>query len=98
MNKYKELEKKLKEISMHIDKMHIKNEYVFRHLIKYKGYIDRLIYAIHNEKINDSHGAGLGLIQGISDYDEICSDEKLLELVADADQYYANECIIFDDK
>ena len=34
----------------------------------------------------------MGLIRGVSDYDELCADDTLWQLVTDADNYYCNEC------
>lgn len=95
MNKYEILENKLTKISIHIDKMNLKNEVSIKYLSQYKDYVDKLISAVREKTIRNSDGAVLGLIRGISDYDEICADNILWNLVTDADNYYSNECKLF---
>ncbi|MBQ5558983.1 MAG: hypothetical protein IIT46_04290 [Lachnospiraceae bacterium] len=95
MNKYRVLENKLKKISSHIDEMNIKDEVTKKYLMHYKDYVNQLIEAVHNKTIRNSDGALLGLIGGISDYDELCADDTFFQLVADADNYYCNECQSF---
>lgn len=92
MNKYEILENKLIKISKHINEMQIENEAAMDYLKQYKEYVDRLIIAVQKRTIRNSNGAVLGLIKGISDYDEICADDVLWNLVTDADNYYCNEC------
>lgn len=92
MNKYEILENKLIKISKHINEMQIENETAMDYLKQYKEYVDRLIIAVQKRTIRNSNGAVLGLIKGISDYDEICADDVLWNLVTDADNYYCNEC------
>ena len=86
------LESKLRKISIHIDEMNIKDEVTLNYLIQYKDYVDKLICAAQEKTIRNSKGAALGLIRGISDYDEICDDDILWVLVTDADNYYSNQC------
>ena len=95
MDKYEILEKKLKKISMHIDEMNINDEATLKYLIQYKDYVNKLISAVQKKAIRSSDGAVLGLIRGISDYDELCADNILWNLVTDADNYYSNECKSF---
>ena len=64
-----------------------------RHL--YRIYVDKLICAVQEKTISNSDGAVLGLIRGISSYDEICADKILWNLVTDADNYYSDECKMF---
>ena len=95
MNKYEVLENKLTKISIHIDKMNLNDEASIKYLSQYKDYVDKLISAVREKTIRNSDGAVLGLIRGISDYDEICADNILWKLVTDADNYYSNECKLF---
>ena len=92
MNKYEILENKLIKVSKRINEMQLENEAAMNYLKQYKEYVDRLIIAVQKRTIRNSNGAVLGLIKGISDYDEICADDVLWNLVADADSYYCNEC------
>lgn len=92
MNKYEILENKLIKISKHINEIQLENEAAMNYLKQYKEYVDRLIIAVQKRTIRNSNGAVLGLIKGISDYDEICVDDVLWNLVTDADNYYCNEC------
>ena len=86
------LEEKLKTISLYIEKYNMDfSETSQKQLLKLKDYIDKVIPAIKN-----SDGAGLGLIQAISDYDEICADKKFWDMVVDAEKYYSVECKTFD--
>ena len=62
---------------------------------QYKDYVDKLIVSVQNKTIRNSDGAVLGLVRGISDYDEICADNILWNLVTEADNYYSNECKLF---
>ena len=95
MNKYEILESKLEKICTHIDKMNLDDEASKRYLSQYKEYVNKLIYAVQKKTIRNSDGAVLGLIRGISDYDELCADNILWNLVTDADNYYSNECKLF---
>lgn len=95
MSKYEILENKLTKINMHIDEMNLKDEASLKYLSQYKEYVEKLISAVKNKTIRKSDGAVLGLIRGISDYDEICADEILWNLVTDADNYYSKECKLF---
>lgn len=92
MNKYEILENKLIKISKHINEIQLENEAAMNYLKQYKEYVDKLIIAVQKRTIRNSNGAVLGLIKGISDYDEICADDVLWNLVTDADNYYCNEC------
>lgn len=92
MNKYKVLETKLKKISNHIDEMRLKDETTIKYLMQYKVYVDQLIDAVQKKTISDSNGAVLGLIKGISDYDELCMDNELWNLVTDTDIFYSEKC------
>jgi predicted RNase H-like nuclease len=82
---------KSKEDSCHIDLKNINLEY----LKQYKEYVNELIIAIQNRTIRNSNGAVMGLIRGVSDYDELCADDTFWQLVTDADNYYCNECQSF---
>ncbi len=95
MNKYEILQNKLIEISKYIDTMQIENETTIHYLKQYKEYVEKLIIAVKERTLRDSNGAVMGLIRGISDYDEICADEVFWKLVTDADNYYCNECKTF---
>lgn len=95
MNKYEILESKLTRISMHIKAMNLNDEASIKYLSQYKDYVDKLISAVQKKTIRNSDGAVLGLTRGISDYDEICADEILWNLVTEADNYYSNECKLF---
>jgi len=95
MSKYEILQNKLIEISKYIDTMQLENEATMHYLKQYKEYVEKLIIAVKKRTIRDSNGAVMGLIRGISDYDEICADEVFWKLVTDADNYYCNECKSF---
>ena len=95
MSKYEILESKLTKISIYINDMDLNDEASIKYLGQYKDYVDKLISAVQNKTIRNSDGAVLGLIRGISDYDEICADDILWNLVTEADNYYSNECKLF---
>ena len=95
MNKYDILEGKLKAINEYIDTMCLESNVTIEYLKQYKEYINKLIIAIQNRTIRNSNGALMGLIRGISDYDELCADDVFLKLVKDADNYYRKECQSF---
>ncbi|CDE42345.1 putative uncharacterized protein [Clostridium sp. CAG:411] len=95
MNKYDILEEKLIAINAYIDTMHLENNATMEYLKQYKDYVNKLIIAIQNRTIRNSNGAMMGLIRGISDYDELCADDAFWRLVTDADNYYCNECQLF---
>lgn len=95
MTKYEMLENKLAKINMYIDEMNLKDEASIKYLRQYKDYVDKLIVSVQNKTIRNSDGAVLGLVRGISDYDEICADNILWNLVTEADNYYSNECKLF---
>lgn len=92
MSKYEILENKLIQISKYIDTMKLGNQITMNYLEKYKQYVDDLIIAVQERTIRNSNGAVMGLTRGISDYDEICADNVLWDLVTEADNYYCNEC------
>lgn len=95
MNKYQELKEKLKKIDAHLENLEIRDEATKIYLKSYQDYISKLIVAIDKKAIQPSNGASLGLIRGISDYDQLCSDEELWKLVQEADNYYSNECKVW---
>lgn len=95
MNKYEILENKLIRISEYIDTMQLKDEVAVIYLKQYKQYVDNLADTVKKRTIRISNGAVMGLIRGISDYDEICADKIFWNLVTDADDYYRNECKSF---
>ena len=78
MNKYDILEGKLKAINEYIDTMCLESNVTIEYLKQYKEYINKLIIAIQNRTIRNSNGALMGLIRGISDYDELCADDVFL--------------------
>lgn len=92
MDKYEILENKLLKISKYINVMQLRNETSINYLKQYKEYVNKLIVVVQKRTIRNSNGALLGLIRGISDYDEICADDVFWNLVTDADNYYCNEC------
>ena len=92
MNKYQKLKKYLEELSKYLDIIVVHNESTKKYLEIYKDYVDELIEVVDDKTIEASDGALLGLLRGISDYDELCSDEKLRKLAKRADSYYGNEC------
>ena len=92
MDKYEILENKLLKISKYLNVMQLRNETSINYLKQYKEYVNKLIVAVQKRTIRNSDGALLGLIRGISDYDEICADDVFWNLVTDADNYYCNEC------
>ena len=89
------LEGKLTAISTYMDSMYLESNAAREYLKQYKEYVNKLIIAIQNRTIRNSNGAVLGLIRGISDYDELCADDIFWKLVTDADNYYCNECQTF---
>ena len=95
MNKYDILEEKLTSINAYIDTMYIENKATIKYLKQYKKYVNKLIIAVQNRTIRNSNGAVMGLIRGVSDYDELCADDVFWQLVTDADNYYCNECQLF---
>lgn len=95
MDKYEILEEKLKNIKEYIKDMKINGDATKRYLIQYEDNIDKLIVATHNKTIRSSNGALLGLIRGISEYEELCSNDKLWSLAQEADNYYSKECKLF---
>ncbi len=95
MNRYDILERKLTAINVYIDAMYLKNNATMEYLKQYKEYVNKLIIAIQNRTIRNSNGAVLGLIRGISDYDELCADDAFWQLATDADNYYRSECQSF---
>lgn len=95
MSKYEILEKKLKDISDYIEKMIIKDEATRDYMAQYKDYVNKLINAVQKESLRNSDGAVLGLMRGVSEYDEICADNILWNMLADADKYYSKECKSF---
>lgn len=95
MSKYEILENKLIEISKYIDTMQLESEVAMNYLKQYQEYVDKLIIAVQKRTIRNSNGAVLGLIRGISEYDEICADDVLWHLVTATDNYYCNECKVF---
>ena len=95
MNKYDILEGKLKAINEYIDTMCLESNVTIEYLKQYKEYINKLIIAIQNRTIRNSNGALMGLIRGISDYDELCADDVFLKLVKYSYNYYCKECQSF---
>lgn len=95
MDKHDILEEKLTVLNTYIDTMHLENIAAMKYLKQYKEYVNELIIAIQNRTIRNSNGAMLGLIRGVSDYDELCGDDIFWQLVTDADNYYCNECQSF---
>ena len=67
------------------------------YLTRYKKRVDAIAKYVRERDIEDSHGALMGLIRGLSDYDELCADGDLVDLAHDADVYYKKECYTFDD-
>ena len=93
MNKKEILIKKLTEIVEYIDTMNLIDIESKIYIVKYKQYINQLICSIKENNLQSSEGRiSIGLIRGISDYDEICSDEKLWGLLSNIEEYYRNEC------
>lgn len=43
-----------------------------------------------------SSGATLGLVRAISDYDLLCNDRALWDMVVDADTFYSRDCYSFE--
>ena len=95
MNKYDILEGKLTAISTYIDSMNLESSTAKEYLKQYKKYVNKLIITTQNRTIRNSNGAVMGLIRGVSDYDELCADDTFWQLVTDADNYYCNECQSF---
>lgn len=93
MDKFEILKEKLNNMRNYIIEMDIQDTETKIFLQNnYKNYIERLISAIDKKTLPPSNGASLlGLIRGLSDYDEI--DKKLFEMAVDADNYFCNECV-----
>ena len=89
MDKYKILQEKLKKLEECIAQMKVSDEATKRYLAEFEDYVNKLIVASRERKLHNSHGALLGLIKGISDYDELCANDESWECVRDADSYYA---------
>lgn len=96
MNKYETLENKLRTIKECLSDVEIIGGATKIHVVHYERYLDDLIKRVHNREICNSNGALLGLIQGISNYDELCSCDRLWESVQEADNYYSRVCITFE--
>lgn len=92
MNKKEILIKKLIKIKKYINIMQVSEIATKIYLKKYKEHLDKLIYNIQNDLMPNSNGALMGLVRGISDYEELCKDDKLGDLALEADMYYSNEC------
>lgn len=97
MDKYEMLAEKLEKISRHIEEMDVKGEKAAEYLTRYKKRVDAIAKYVRERDIEDSHGALMGLIRGLSDWDELCADKELRQLAHDADMYYKKECYTFDD-
>lgn len=96
MKNYEILKGKLNNMRNYIMEIDIKSANTKSYLLdNYKVYIEHLISAIDERAFPPSRGASLlGLIGGLSDYDELCADKKLCEMVEDADTYFCHECTI----
>ncbi len=92
MDKYKELKKKLLKLSKQIEKTKVSNDASKECLKRCKEYVDELIIKADEKSIKSSNGAVLGLTKGVSDFDEICSNNDLMNLLSDVDVYYSKEC------
>lgn len=95
MNKYEVLEEKLNNVKECIAKMKVSSEATQKYLAEFEDYVDRLIVASHEKKICNSDGALLGLMRGISDYDELCANDELWISVREADIFYSRNCNVF---
>lgn len=95
MDKFEILKEKLYNIRDYIMEMDIQDTDTKIYLQDiYRNHVEGLISAIDEKELPFSNGATLiGLIRGLSDYDELCSDEKLGKMAADADNYFCNECV-----
>ena len=96
MDKYDQLEKKLCTIKEYLRVVEVNGNATKSYIVNYERYVDSLIKLVHNRKICNSNGALLGLTRGISDYEELCSCERLWEAVQDADNYYSRVCVNFE--
>lgn len=92
MDKYEVLEEKLNSVKLCVIKFQTDTKSVKEYLHRYEEYLDKLILATHEKKIRKSNGALLGLMRGISDYEELCSDDELWSCVQEVERYYSNEC------
>ena len=95
MNKYEILEIKLNKVNECIDNIKLDADSSKNYIRQYKMYVEKLLYATRTKTIRNSNGALLGLIKGISDYDELCSCQELWNAAFDADNYYSNDCRMF---
>ena len=89
MSKYEVLEEKLYNIKKSIAKIKVSNEATRKYLVQYENYVDKIIVASHDKKLHDSHGAFLGLMRGLSDYEELGKNDDLWEAACEADEFYS---------
>lgn len=95
VNKYEVLEEKLNNVKKSIAKMKVSGEATRKYLVQYDKYVDELIAASREKKLSDSHGALMGLMRGLSDYDELRKNDDLWEAACEADDFYSKECDTF---
>lgn len=95
MNKYELLNEKLDNIYRYVCGIKCEDEYLNRFILKFEDYVKELIIATNNKNLAGSSGATLGLVKAISDFDVLCNDKSLWDMVVDADRFYSNECISF---
>lgn len=96
MDKYESLERKLRAIKKCLGELNIYDDATKLYVVNYGRYVDDLIELVHNREIHNSNGALLGLGRGLSDYDELCSHDALLEAAYEADNYYSKVCVTFN--
>ena len=70
MNKYEKLKRKIEKIDERLDNIVLHNENANEYKKRYKKYIGEILEAIDKQMIPQSNGALLGLMRGISDYEE----------------------------
>lgn len=95
MNKYEALEEKLNNVKKNIGKMEVSGETTRKYLRQFEKYVDELIVASREKSLRDSHGALLGLMKGITDYDELRNNDDLWRAVYEADTFFSTECDTF---
>ena len=71
--------------------MEVEHETSREYLLIYKDFVKKILQEVKCKFIAGSQEGNLGLIRGISDYDEICNDNGLWNLLCDAENYYKSE-------
>lgn len=94
MDKYNALYEKLNALKMETETAisQIDNDEVREYLNKYKENIVRLMNLTNNKSIPDSKGGLLGVLRGISEFDDLAAIDSLYNSAYAAENFYSNEC------